>query len=536
MRKAIYAKAIDSQFLIHSLAIGRRPAMHWPDCTRCRLCFRIAWLSVALSVFFVLSALSASGAEETVPTQEILARIAAHEPVYYDGVRISGNLDLSALPGAEVQETLALVNCTIPDASFSGVTFAQDVAFWGTAFGNASLEKATFSGPADFSNATFGPASFSGCSFRQPAFFSGTLFKDNVSFEDAAFGLDAFFNAARFRGRADFNYSNFDSYSYFQATLFEGDALFSDVDFSGAVDFTAATFSRQANFIRSRLTEPYFGYANFTGPAQFGLARFSGLSSFGDALFVDEAGFSLARFSDAAYFSGAIFQDLALFGLTKFEDIVTFQEARFQGDLNFKGGSISALLLDKAVLADGSRIILNDTDISRFRARWDEIKDNVAWEPGAYLALVENYRRLGWSRDEDDCYYQYRRLSQADKRWGWSKIIDILAWLSCGYGVRPSYALAWSLLTVLSFGLVFWWGDGIRRSSRPLSGPAEEDSLPERATLRNALFFSTMVFLSQGPIDFLPVGRHRYFVILEGIAGWMLLALFLVTLGRVMIR
>ncbi|HQE96983.1 MAG TPA: pentapeptide repeat-containing protein, partial [Methanothrix sp.] len=127
----------------------------------------------------MLSALSASGAEETVPTQEILARIAAHEPVYYDGVRISGNLDLSALPGAEVQETLALVNCTIPDASFSGVTFAQDALFWGTAFGNASLEKSSFSGQADFSNATFGPASFSGCSFRQPAFFSGTLFKDN---------------------------------------------------------------------------------------------------------------------------------------------------------------------------------------------------------------------------------------------------------------------------------------------------------------------------------------------------------------------
>ncbi|MGV8128161.1 MAG: hypothetical protein ACP5PV_13280 [Methanothrix sp.] len=114
-------------------------------------------------------------------------------------------------------------------------------------------------------------------------------------------------------------------------------------------------------------------------------------------------------------------------------------------------------------------------------------------------------------------------LLQDAKIWGWSKIIDILAWLSCGYGVRPAYAVAWLLLTVLCFGLVFWWGDGIRRSSRPLSGPAEEDSLPERATLRNALFFSTMVFLSQGLIDIPPVGRHRYYVILEGIAGGLLL-------------
>jgi hypothetical protein len=215
--------------------------------------------------------------------------------------------------------------------------------------------------------------------------------------------------------------------------------------------------------------------------------RFSGLSSFGGAIFADEAGFGLAHFSDAAYFSGAVFQDLALFGLTKFEDIVAFQGARFEGDLNFKSGSISALLFDKAELGEGTRIILNDTDIFRFRAHWSEIRNHVLWEPGAYLALVENYRRLGWSRDEDDCYYQYRRLDQASKNWGWSKIIDILAWTSCGYGVRPSYAVFWSLFTILAFGLIVWRGDGIRRSSKPLSGPAEEDSIPERVTLRNAL-------------------------------------------------
>ena len=308
------------------------------------------------------------------------------------------------------------------------------------------------------------------------------------------------------------------------------------MEFSEASDFSAASFSGQANFIRSRLTEPYFGDAHLLrpGPVRPGqllrplLLRWSRLRRRGRI--------RLARFSHAADFSGAVFRDLALFGLTRFEDIVTFQEARFEGDLNFKGATISALLFEKAELDKGSRIILNDTDISRFRARWDEIEDHVLWEPGAYLALVENYRRLGWSKDEDDCYYQYRSLSQAGKNWGWSKVIDILAWLSCGYGVRPGYALAWSLFTILCFGLVFWKGDGIRRSSKPLSGPAEEDSFPERVTLRNALFFSTMVFLSQGPIDFLPLGRHRYYVILEGIMGWLLLALFLVTLGRVMIR
>jgi len=496
----------------------------------------MSWCSAALLVSLVAVAIYPCSGQPSVPAQEILAKITNNEPVYYDGVQISGHLDLSSLPEARVSESLALVNCTVPNATFDGITFAQDAVFWGTAFNNSGFEKATFLGRSDFSNATFDQADFSGCTFSQPAFFNGAIFKDNASFEDAAFGLDAFFNAARFGGSSCFNYSHFDSYSYFAAAQFSRDALFSDMEFSEASDFSAATFSGQANFIRSRLVEPYFGDVLFSGPAQFGLVNFDGLSGFGGAVFADEAGFGLARFSHAADFSSAVFRDLALFGLTRFEDIVAFQEARFEGDLNFKGATISALLFEKAELDKETRIILNDTDISRFRARWDEIEDHVAWEPGAYLALVENYRRLGWSKDEDNCYYHYRKLDQAGKNWGWSKAIDILAWLSCGYGVRPGYALAWSLFTILCFGLVFWKGDGIRRSSKPLSGPAEEDSFPERVTLRNALFFSTMVFLSQGPIDFLPMGRHRYYVILEGITGWLLLALFLVTLGRVMIR
>jgi len=494
------------------------------------------WRSLTLMAVLAVAVVSTSSAQQVVPAQEILTKIMDKEPVYYDSVRISGDLDLSSLPEDRVSDTFAVVNSTIVNASFAGITFAKDAVFWGTAFGNASFENAAFLGRADFANASFANASFAAASFAQPAFFDGALFRDNVSFADAMFSKDAFFNEAHFLVDADFNYSDFASYTYFSAAHFLGDALFSDIDFSGALDFSAATVAGRANFYQSRFSSAGFSDAVFSGPAQFGRAVFSGLSSFGGAVFADEAVFSLARFSEAAYLSGAEFQGLALFGLTKFQDIASFQQVQFDGDLNFKGGSISTILLDKAKFGKDSRIILNDTDFSRFKAHWNEIEEHVVWDPGAYLALVNNYHGLGWSADEDDCYYQYRSLNQDKKQWGWSKAIDLLAWLSCGYGVRPGYAVAWSLLTILAFALLFWKGDGIRRSARPLNEPAEVDSVPERVTLRNALFFSTMVFLSQGPIDFLPVGRHRYYVILEGISGWLLLALFLVTLGRVMIR
>ncbi len=496
----------------------------------------MSWRSLALMAVLAMAVLSTSGAQQVVSAREILAKIADNEPVFYDNARISGDLDLRQLPDARVTNTFTITNSTIMNGTFDSVTFAKDAVFWGTTFESASFEKAGFLGQADFANTSFANASFSAASFARPAVFDAALFRDNVSFEDAVFSKDAFFYEARFMANANFNYSDFASYSYFAATQFLGDAYFSDVDFLGALDFSAARVAGRTNFFQSRFESAVFSNSVFSGPVQFGLASFSGLSSFGEALFADEALFNLASFSRAAYFSGAEFQKDAFFGLTKFEDIASLQSARFDGDLNLKGASISTILLDKTRFGKNSRITLNDTDFSRFKVHWNEIEDLVVWEPGAYLALVENYRRLGWSGDQDDCYYQYRRLDQARKGWSWSKAIDILAWLSCGYGVRPGYAGVLSLLTILIFALVFWKGDGIRKSAKPLHEPAEKYAVPGPVTLRNALFFSTMIFISRGPNEFLPVGKNRYYVILEGILGWLLLALFLVTLGRVMIR
>ncbi len=478
-----------------------------------------------------------ASAPTQIPASEILSRMADGQTVHCEGASIMGDLNLSTLPGARAESSLELINCTVSNASFDGMTLEKDMILSGSSFGNASFDKSCFLGRADLTNTFFHNSSFTGATFEQPATFDGAFFLDNVSFEDARFDKDASFNWAWFQKDANFNYSRFGYYAYFLGTHFLGKAYFYDVKFQGVLDFSDAYFRDKANFFGSTFASvASFTNASFFGPAQFSMTSFGSISSFGDILFRGEASFELTRFADAAYFSGSKFQGDAIFGLSKFEDIANFQGAAFQGNLNFKGGKISTLLLDDGHWGENCRVILNDTDFNRLRVPWSEIEGHVVWDPGAYLALVDNYHRLGWSGDEDDCYYRYRRLDQAQKGWGWSKAIDILAWLSCGYGVRPGYAVAWALLTILIFAMVFWSGDGIRRSAKPLQGPAEKDAVPERVTIRNALFFSTMVFLSQGPIDFLPVGRHRYYVILEGIMGWLLLALFLVTLGKVMIR
>ena len=85
--------------------------------------------------------------------------------------------------------------------------------------------------------------------------------------------------------------------------------------------------------------------------------------------------------------------------------------------------------------------------------------------------------------DADAAYYQYRRLSQANKKWSYSKLYDINQ-------------------------VSFWY----------------------------AFYFSLVTFTTVGYGDWYPEDMYRKFVMSEGVLGWLLLALFIVTLANVMIR
>jgi len=87
----------------------------------------------------------------------------------------------------------------------------------------------------------------------------------------------------------------------------------------------------------------------------------------------------------------------------------------------------------------------------------------------------------------------------------------------------------------LHLALIFWRGDGIRRSAQPLQGSIEIDPLPERATLKRAVFQHHGIPFSE-PYRFFARGQEQILRNNGRILGWLLLALFLVTLGRIMIR
>ena len=108
------------------------------------------------------------------------------QSIYYDGVNIIGDLNLSSLPGSRTLSRLQLINCSVASATFKGLTMDSDLVLWGTTFGNASFDKASFLGTADLANTSFQHSSFRWADFSGPVVFDGARFQGDVSFEDAS--------------------------------------------------------------------------------------------------------------------------------------------------------------------------------------------------------------------------------------------------------------------------------------------------------------------------------------------------------------
>lgn len=178
------------------------------------------------------------------------------------------------------------------------------------------------------------------------------------------------------------------------------------------------------------------------------------------------------------------------------------------------------------------RLDLDGADFETIKVdKWDSLKKFThSFEGLTYVKLIKSFREMEQFDDADAAYIKYRQVSEADKKWSLSKLGDIFMGLYCGYGVRPFYAIGWGIMIIFVFSFVYWKRGGIRR----LKENDEDDS---RVSYLDALYFSVVTFTTIGFGDWYPVDRYRKAaVVIEGLVGWLTLALFLVTLANVMIR
>jgi uncharacterized protein YjbI with pentapeptide repeats len=401
-----------------------------------------------------------------VPASEIQAKIERGEPVAYDGVIVVGDLDISGLdlPTKHVERTEY-------EIYILHLIEEAKVIESSIIIKNSEIR---------------GTVSFSGSQFNGIASFWGVQFSGNADFSGAQFNGISYFYSAKFSGDADFSWAEFRGYVFFNEAQFDGNADFSWAEFSGYALFNEAQFNGNADF----------SWAEFSVDAFFTEVQFSG-----------NAYFSTAQFRETSYFNNALFNNT---------------------NLIFNDAKIYILHLSDSTLENGSTISLERTDYERMYVHWDQIKDGFVYNGEAYLALVRNFKTIEYFEDADSCYYQYRRERQSMRSWlERAKYVDILAWLTCGYGVRPGYTLGLGFFSVLTSSLYYWRTGAIRR----LKGNEEES-----ANFWDAFYFSTMTFTTVGYGDWYPLDRHRKVVMIEGIIGWLTLSLFLVTLANVIIR
>jgi len=485
---------------------------------------------------------AATGMQRILPA-EIVGKVRSGQRVEYERAYIAGDLDLTGLD-RPVMQGFHIINSTINGSLIlEGVTFEEGVDLSGTTVAGASnLARVTMNGDTSFAESRF----LRPTSFRFARFAGITLFRDSS-----------------FQGMADFGYAQFSKLVSFEGTTFWepagfmslqclGDASFEKVKFLKLADFQLARFSQLVSFWRAVFSgETIFANSQVDGIANYLETQYRGNVTFMGANYRTDATFSQANFSRAAIFglasfsgfsdfSKARFGGVAIFAVAKSADTIRFVNASFEGDFILDSSRIYTLQLDEARYSERTRISMGDADITRVLAGWDDIREHLAFDNAAYLGLVRNYRNLEWRDDANNCYYQYRRAVQAAEPWSLNKAIDIISWLSCGYGVRVSYTIFWCIFTILIFGVVLWAGNGMRNfdlEEMARSGANSEDLASQRVSLVDALYFSVAMFTtSQAPVNTYPVGYYRHLAMLEGILGWFLLGLFVVVLAGVLIQ
>ncbi len=329
-----------------------------------------------------------------------------------------------------------------------------------------------------------------------------SIIESNITIENSTFKNTFDFSNVLFINSADFSGTIFNNSTNFSGTIFNNSADFSGTIFNNSTNFTGATFNNSTNFSWTIFNNS----TNFSGATFYNLVYFAGVifnnsADFTWATFNNSADFTWATFNNFADFTWATFHNSAYFIAVEFNDSAYFFETTFN---NSAGFSVPETLdTSKNIFTDGQNCEM----------------------------FSKNYNNLGLYSDADTIYYNYRKYSQEHKSLtSFSKWIDILSWATCGYGVRPLHALRFVGFLILLFSIIYLKGQGITKEAKKSENESQE------VPFLDALYFSIATFTGKGYVNWYPKEDFRKWVMLEGLLGWIILAIFTATLLNVMLR
>lgn len=336
--------------------------------------------------------------------------------------------------------------------------------------------------------------------FEDNVYFSHAQFKNSVSFENTTFNNSADFRYATFNNFAGFVHTTFNNYANFNKVTFNNSAGFVDATFNDAVNFDFAQFKNFA----------YFRSAKFNNPASFNGMSVSDVN-FEGAEFNNPAYFWFAEFNNPAYFQDAIFNDAVYFNFAEFNNPAYFSNATFNDTAKFIGPKTA-----EKVVPDGANLHI----------------------------FTRYYNDIGRYDYVDDVVYNYRYTNMLHERDIFPFLTDFLSWLTSGFGMKPFNTICFGIFLIIIFMIIYSNPGALERKKNnsrvpfrlSLKNPGIVNELDhdQKATVFDLIYYSIGAFVLIGHENWYAKDNFRKWVSLEGVLGYIVLAILVVTLSHVM--
>ncbi|PEN17372.1 hypothetical protein CRM92_05060 [Rothia dentocariosa] len=215
-----------------------------------------------------------------------------NDSVYRSTADFSGSLylDQANFSGSTYHEAVTFVNSTYRNwAVFRNSTYLGSADFSGSVYHNqANFHNSVYTGAVTFNNSVYHNqanfhnsvytqvASFGDCTYHR-ADFSGSVYTDDVHFNNCRYGGDVYFRRSVYNGWADFQGSVYSKWANYTSSLYYGLAGFQNSTYADKALFRGSVYDNAVTFQGSVFTgaapafmnvEAWAQYISFFAPAE----------------------------------------------------------------------------------------------------------------------------------------------------------------------------------------------------------------------------------------------------------------------------
>ena len=207
-----------------------------------------------------------------------------NDSVYRSTADFSGNLylDQANFSGSTYHEAVTFVNSTYRNwAVFRNSTYLGAADFSGSVYHNqANFHNSVYTGAVTFNNSVYHNqanfhnsvytrvASFGDCTYHR-ADFSGSVYTDDVHFNNCRYGGDVYFRRSVYNGWADFQGSVYSKWANYTSSLYYGLAGFQNSTYADKALFRGSVYGNAVTFQGSVFTGAAPAFMNVEAWAQY---------------------------------------------------------------------------------------------------------------------------------------------------------------------------------------------------------------------------------------------------------------------------